>query len=265
VKRYASKFLKSLALCYMGFPFVYLFAIALLFDVPPSQCMRVLLAPSFYLLSFFVIVTGYGLWEVKRWAWYAFMASTIMIGYANAVVAVNYSESYHTLLAFIFSAALLLGLFLRVGRELRVPYFLPKIRWWESNPRYKLSAPAELLFSDRPTVYGEILDISLGGCFIKLRTDIAQHEIITVKLLLFGTQIVCQGTVVWCTQSTVTHPKGIGVKFSPLARPTRRTLRAMTRRLKLISSLYRSSRYLMSQEEFLRRLEELQTRKLDTA
>jgi hypothetical protein len=64
--------------------------------------------------------------------------------------------------------------------------------------------------------------------------------------------------VVWRTQSTVTHPKGVGIKFRLESKQQRRVLRQITTRLRKIASLYRRSRYLMSQDEFLKRLDELE-------
>ena len=66
--------------------------------------------------------------------------------------------------------------------------------------------------------------------------------------------------MVWLTQSTVTHPKGVGIKFSLETKLQRRALRQVNARLRKIASLYRRSRYLMSQDEFLKRLDELENR-----
>ncbi len=264
MKRYTSKFLKSTAVGYLAFPLVYLVAAALLFDIPAPNCMRILLSPTFYLLSGISMLAGYGFWEMRRWAWYVFLFSIALTLYANAILAADYGESHHKGVAFFVGLVALGGLVFRVGREVRVPYFLPKIRWWESDPRYKLSVPAHLVRSgDGARLDCEILDISGSGCFLKLRVELIQDENVMVEFTMFGHAMSCAGAVVWRTQSAVTHPKGIGVKFAGLGKPQKRTLRAVTERLRRISSLYTSSRYLMSQEEFMRRLTELQTTKLE--
>lgn len=264
MKRYASKFLKSTAIGYLAFPVVYLVAAALLFDIPAPNCMRILLSPTFYLLSAISVLAGYGFWEMRRWAWYVFLVSIALTLYANAILASDYGESHHKGVAFFVGFVALAGLVFRVGREVRVPYFMPKIRWWESDPRYKLSAPARLVRArEAESLECEILDLSGGGCFLKLRVDFSQDEDVTVELTMFGHTLSCAGVVVWRTQSAVTHPKGVGVKFVGLSKAQKRTLRAVSGRLRRISSLYTSSRYLMSQEEFMRRLTELQTSKLE--
>ncbi|MGZ3709071.1 MAG: PilZ domain-containing protein, partial [Bdellovibrionota bacterium] len=132
-------------------------------------------------------------------------------------------------------------------------------RWWESNPRYRLSVPVRLS-SGENQIEGEILDLSAGGCFIKLRHELTQDQAVGVQFRVFAHDLDCKGTVVWRTQSTVTHPKGIGIKFEQLPRTQRRTLRLITKRLRKISAFYGRSRYLMNQEDFLKHLEELEAK-----
>ncbi|MCM2321726.1 MAG: PilZ domain-containing protein [Oligoflexia bacterium] len=260
MKSYTSKFLKSVAVFYLGFPVFYIFLCALLFDVPAKNCLGILLAPGFYILSIFAIIVGYALWEMRRWAWYGFIVANILIAYENAVVVNEFGETHHKALAFVASVLLLLLVSLRVSKEIRVPYFFPKIRWWESNPRYRLAAPAKLVRKDGVTIEGQILDLSNTGCFIKLRGELPQDEVVGLSFSIFGCSVDCQGVVVWQTQSTVTNPKGIGVKFLPLFRPQRRALRQIVERLRKIARLYRRSRYLLNQDEFMRRLQEIETK-----
>ncbi|MCM2276884.1 MAG: PilZ domain-containing protein [Oligoflexia bacterium] len=260
MKNYTSKFLKSVAIFYLGFPVFYIVVSALLFDVPASRCLGILLSPGYYLLSIFAILVGYALWEMKRWSWYGFVTVNILVVYENAVIASEVGETHHKLAAFFFSVFLLLLMGYRVSKEIRVPYFFPKIRWWESNPRYRLTAPVRLTKKGGAAMDGQILDLSLTGCFIKLRGDLQQHDAVDLAFTLFGFLVECQGVVVWRTQSTVTHPKGVGVKFLPLLRPQRRALRQIVQRLRKIARLYRRSRYLLNPEEFLRRLQEIETK-----
>jgi hypothetical protein len=261
MKRYTSKFLKTVAVCYMAFPPLYIILAAILFDIPANLCVSVLLSPFYYIVALAAVLTGYGLWEMQRWSWYLFIASNILITYENAKLVSEYSATHHKFLAFLTSIFLLAALIYRVGREIRVPYFFPKIRWWESNPRYRLSVPVKVnrkAATASEPFQAEILDLSLGGCFVKIRTDIAQDETVGLEFAVFGFPLRCDGTIVWRTASTVTHPKGIGVKFVFLDKVQRRTLRSITRRLKKIAQLYRTSRYLMNQEDFLKRLEEIE-------
>lgn len=260
MKSYVTRFLKTVAIFYLGFPVFYILVTALLFDIPAQQCLRILLSPSYYLISVLAIAVGYGLWEVKRWGWYLFITTNFLIAWQNAIFVNQYGTSHHKVLAFAASLVFLIVMTVRVAREIRVPYFFPKIRWWESNPRYKLAVSAKMVRKDGSIVEGQILDLSLGGCFIKLRGELDLHEVLNLAFTVFGAPIEAQGVVVWRTQSTVTHPKGIGVKFYPFVRAQKRSMRQIHQRLRKINALYRSSRYLLNQEDFLKRLQELETR-----
>ena len=243
----------------MAFPLAYVPFAAILFDVPADKCVRILLSPFYYILSAIIIGAGYCLWEWKRYGWYLFLLANLFIGYENALIVNEYGESHHKILAFIFSIGVLVFLIYRMGREIRVPYFFPKIRWWESNPRYRLSVPVSMNRKGENPSPAEILDLSLGGCFVKLRSDLRQDDEVNLDFTVFRNQVQCAGVVVWRTGSTVTHPRGVGIKFVHLERPQKRKLRLVARRLKKISEFYRRSRYLLNQDEFLKRLEELES------
>src|SRR5690606_14340944 len=123
------------------------------------------------------------------------------------------------------SILIIAGIVYRVGREVKVPYFLPRIRWWESNPRYRLAVAVEIIRDNGAKIEGEILDLSLQGCFVKLQENVRNNEFVTADFELFGERVQCSGSVVWRTESSITHPKGIGIKFGPLPRNQRRVLR----------------------------------------
>lgn len=261
MKRYITRSLKTVALSYMAFPLGYVLGATLLFDIPGQSCVSMLLSPSYYVVSALAFAAGYGIWEMRRWSWYLFVVANLAILYENALILGEYSASHHKTLAFAIVLVGIVGIVFRVAREIRVPYFFPKIRWWESDPRYRLSVPVSVSRGDAAAgaLAAEIMDLSLGGCFVKLRQEIREDEAVALEFTIFGEPIVCEGVVVWKTQSTVTHPRGVGIKFTSLGRKERRSLKMITRRLKKISAFYRRSRYLLNQDEFLKRLEELES------
>lgn len=259
MKEYRTRFLKSVSIFYLGFPLFYILISALLFDIPGSSLLRILLSPSYYLLSMLGVMVGYGLWEVLRWSWYLLIGVNFLIAYHNAILVNEYGTTHHKFVSYLASLAVLFILSLRVSREIRVPYFFPKIRWWESNPRYKLSVPVKVIRQEGMEIQGDIMDLSIAGCFIKLRSDLKQHESLKLHFVIFNIPVECHGVIVWRAQSGVTTPKGIGVKFLPLSRLQKRSLRQVTHRLKRIANFYRRSRYLLSQDEFLKRLRELES------
>lgn len=265
MKLYRSKFFKSVAIFYLGFPLFYLPISALLFDVPAGSLVGVLLWPSYFFISILAITVGYALWQMHRWGWYLFIVTNFLITYLNAIVLNEYGTTHHQILSFLASFFGLSVVTYRVAQEIRVPYFFPKIRWWESNPRYKLSIPVKISPMDAPVIDGDILDISMVGCFIKTKKEIYQDQKVRLQFVIFKLSFECSGVIAWRAKESVTIPKGMGVKFLPLRRPQKRTLRQICRRLKQISDFYRRSRYLLSHEEFCKRLKELESEILQSS
>jgi len=232
----------------------------ILFNISSERSMKIFFSFSYWALAVTGILVGYGFKEMTRWAWNVFLMNSLFVAYANALIAVRYSESTHPFLSFIVSIGLLVALMFRLGKEIRVPYFLPRIRWWEMNPRYKLVVPVKVERTGSG-LDAEILDISLGGCFIKTRLDMNQNERILARFSLFGEELQIGGTVVWRSQSSVTHPKGVGVKFDLLDKTQKRVMRAATQHLKKISTV-QNLRNKISVEEFNLRMAKLKSHHL---
>jgi Tfp pilus assembly protein PilZ len=259
VKLYTSRFLKLVALFYLAFPVTYLATASLVFEIPMRNVLSIILSPGFYFLAALGMLSGFGLLEMKRWAWYTFVCTNLCICYNNAILASDYGTSSHRALAFMGSVLVLIAVMIRIAREVRVPYFLPRIRWWESNPRYKLVVPVVLkLENGERTIKGDILDLSMGGCFVKTRDTLALHDRVDLSFKALGKDVVCTGTIVWLTQSAVTHPKGVGVKFTPFSKEQKRQFKLLIQKLKEIATLYRNSRALENQDEFFKKIEEIE-------
>ncbi len=263
MKQYRTKILKSVAILLFSFPLVYITWAAALFDIPINTCFKILLSPTFFIVSISALFSGYGLWEMRRWSWYLFLMTQFLILYESTSLILYFSESHHKLLVYLISIFTIGLLTYRVSKDIRVPYFFPKIRWWESNPRYRFSIPVTLTRKSGEIQVAEILDLSMTGCFVKLRNDLIQDENLSLKFRAFGYEIQSHGTAVWLAQTAVTHPKGIGIKFGLISKSQKRLLRALCRKLRKISSFYKRSRYLMSQEEFLKKLEEIELQGID--
>lgn len=263
MRQYTSNFLKSVALYCLLFPLGYPVFAVLMFNIPVMKAYEIFFFPLFWVTTVLAVFTGAGLWDFKRWSWYTFFITCVLSVYVNVRVAISLGESSNRTLALVAALVLVLAILYRVAHEVRVPYFFPKIRWWESNPRYKLSVPVKLRRFTGDVVDGEIQDISIGGCFVKLRTEMQKNETLHLDFSALETPISCDGVVVWKTQSTVTHPKGVGVKFKGVSTSNRRLLKLVTRRLKKISRFYQKSRYILNADEFQKRLADLQALRIE--
>lgn len=222
-----TRVLKLIAGGYQFFPVLYFVLGPVIFDIPAEKLGKLSLSFFFWIACFWAVLSGSALKSMKRWGWHSFIAANIVIIIFNLHVIVHYSDSHHKWAAFSLVTLGIILLIIRATKELRVPYFLPSIKWWESDPRYKLAVPAKLIKSDGVSQDGHIMDISISGCFIKLKELIAEEECVQLEFQALQTNVVCKGMVVWKTESSVTHPKGVGIKFDPFDRQQKKIIASL--------------------------------------
>ncbi len=257
MKQHLSKIYQLLVLFYLGFPVTFLALVAVLYNIPGSDLTKILLQPSYYILSVLGVVTGWALREAARWGWYAMRALHVAMLYASAFLLVHYGQTNHSVVAF-FASVLVIWLMDRsISSELRVPHFMPQISWWESNPRYQIRIPVRVTGQRGEKLEGQIMDLSMTGCFIKMRPEIPEQSQVEVECSLFDRTFRAQGVVTWQTFGAVTFPRGLGIKFSPIDRGMRRVLKAATLRLRKLAVLYRRGRFLMTDEEVRKTIDKL--------
>jgi Tfp pilus assembly protein PilZ len=214
VKKHKSRFLYTIAWCYILFPILYMVTSGVLYEIHFSKVFSILLSPLFYFVSVWAILGGIGLSEMTQWSWYVFVFSNILIFYQNALIAADYSDSPHRFMLFGVSTVLTLILSWRVKTEIHVPYIIPKIRWWESDPTRQFRVTTDILsLASGQKFKGTIMDMQTSGCFVKTHENFLQDEKLELSFNLLGHDVVCKGSVVWRAPTRVIHPKGVGVIF----------------------------------------------------
>lgn len=258
MKEHTTKLLKGISYLYLGFPVTYALYATILFDLPKEILSTAFVTWSYLFLSISGIITGYGLKEVTRWCWTMFLITSVGVAIANAILAIKYGATHHTAYAYLLSIGLLFALGYLVSREIRVPYFLPKLRWWETKPRYRLNAKATGIHAGT-TVEGMILDLSVGGCFLKTKYKFSMGDRFVVKFPLFGAEFQMPGVVVWMTEATVTRPQGVGLMFKELTKADKELLKRACFLLGQYQGL-EQKRDKLSETEYAKKLEELKAR-----
>ncbi len=255
-----TKVLASIAKLWISFPVSYLIYGAFVLGLSFEDFMKVLLSPFYWFTFSVAMLAGTGLLRIRWYGWYIFIFSNLLILYETASILTYYSHSENKLLGFLVTLAIQAIVLFLVAREVRVPYFFPKIRWWETDPRYKLSVGVQIHKKDgeKKEVEGEIMDISLGGCFIKTHTFFAQDEIVGITFNLFERTLNLDGMVVWRTESRVTHPKGVGVKFMPLTKEILLALKTATKKLQELNRVYNQMTRERNWQEYLQREQSFQ-------
>ena len=225
-----SRYVLFLSFFMVPFPVTYLIIAILLFDLDSKGVLSIALSPLFYLAALFWIMSGVGLQKLKKWSWYTFIVAQLLLAYLNALNLVLYSNSAFKGWAFSLTVLIQIYVFVVVSGEIRVPYFFPRIHWWESGIAGMPHLDVELnhLSSALGSSAGQILDMNSRGCFIKTPHDFNAFEKITINLHSFNQKVVVSALVVWNAKSTVTHPKGIGVRFGDMDRLQRRKIRVIS-------------------------------------
>lgn len=259
-RNHTTRVLRAIAYGWLTFPLSYSVYSVTVLALNLHGLVKLFLSPGFWLISAVSMAAGYGVITIRWFGWYLFLASNFLITYEVASDLANNSVGDVKTIVFFVTVALQLLVIYLVAREVRVPYFFPRIRWWESDPRYKLRVQVKLTREGQPELEGEIMDLSQSGCFVKTHSYFNFEESIKLDFMLFERAIRCGGRVVWRTESTVTHPKGIGVKFELLDRDTVFCLREGTLQLKKLARVYTQMTRERNWQEYVQREQRYQGR-----
>jgi len=144
---------------------------------------------------------------VRRISWYA------IIGYSAYVIAANIvlMRAHHarpTLVAVFVPLAVLIIVYF-ASREIRSPYFNPRLRWWVTDrERFKLRAEIDA----DPAIVAETLDISGTGVFLVTDHGMRPGSTFALKLFFEDAALTTHASVVWASDGK-RRPRGIGAKF----------------------------------------------------
>ncbi|MCO5142635.1 MAG: PilZ domain-containing protein [Oligoflexia bacterium] len=247
-----------LAYVLWSFPLTYILLLGAFYNLPFTRIAGLFFSFAHIFHSIIAIATGFALYRMKPYAWHFFVFNAVLMFAEQFYVAYRYAENHVVEIPLVFMNLVILGSLLLVKLELRVPYFNPKIAWWEVDPRYKISVPVQMTSSDH-LYKGDVMDISASGCFIKTKDPLKVDQVIQVKFSLFDHKFDCRGRVVWRTDTGVTHPKGIGLKFIDLEKPTQQTLKDTVKKLKNLSKKYQSLRAEQKATNFEKKVQALIT------
>jgi Tfp pilus assembly protein PilZ len=211
------------------------------YNLPFSRILSLFFSFVYIAHSVFAVFIGFALYRLKPYAWHAYVFHSIIMMAEQFYVGYRFAENHVVEIPITFMCLAILTMLLLLKRELRVPYFSPKIAWWESDPRYKISVPAQMTCSDH-FYKGDIMDISASGCFIKTKDPLKVDQEVQIKFSLFDHKFDFAGRIVWRTESGVTHPKGVGVRFTTLQKNVHADLRETVRKLKSLSRRFQTIR-----------------------
>jgi hypothetical protein len=216
---------------YLISPLVILLSNAWINMIPLTGPSGILLRlqPSDWAILFLYTVNAVAVFTVRRAGWWVFLCSSlILIAYNVWGYVKNPLQPFPTLL--LYNALLFLGAALLFRREVIAPYFNPRIRWWEADPRYKMDFHALLHLV--PPVTAPVRDISAGGCFLSLSQDPPPGVDIPLDLKLPRMHLRLTARAV---RKSAAPLAGWGLRFTEIKDSERRGLRILLDRLERLS------------------------------
>lgn len=165
------------------------------------------------LILFVYPISAAAIYSIKKWGWYLFLAcSLILISYNIFVY--NLSPRYSLLILIFLNVilAIVAGVFFR--KHIIAPYFNPRLRWWETEPRYKIDIHADII-SGKNILTGEILDISNSGFFMAFERDLTVGRVYKFNLKCLKHSVEVNGKVMR-KASQKEELNGYGIMFVKL-------------------------------------------------
>ncbi|MCK5094373.1 MAG: PilZ domain-containing protein [Spirochaetes bacterium] len=165
------------------------------------------------LILFVYPISAAAIYSIKKWGWYLFLAcSLILISYNIFVYYLSPRYSLLILIVLNVILAIVAGIFFR--KHIIAPYFNPRLRWWETEPRYKIEIHADIIFG-KNVLTGEILDISNSGFFMSLDQDLTVGRVFKFNLKCLKCSVEVNGKVMR-KSSRKEELNGYGVMFVKL-------------------------------------------------
>lgn len=121
------------------------------------------LNPAPAIVSVLLFVSGISILLVKKWAWWVgMMALSSLSIYNIALISHSFSDDpVVKIIATLGSFGLLALLFFS---DFKQPFFNKRLRWWESESRYKVSVPVKIVGTQ---LHALLVDLSKSGVYLE--------------------------------------------------------------------------------------------------
>jgi len=167
-----------------------------------------------------------GLYKVRLWAWYYFLFHSI------GMILLNFFSndgSIHVSFAPLINLVMLIPIGFFISKEIRTPYFNPRLRWWEQSSRF--FHKVKMIIVDKQFY---TYDISNTGAFIMDdgNADVEVGELIPLIILTDNFKISCYAEIIWVNQKEAKYPIGIGIKYYKMKIRDKYVLKAFIKDLK---------------------------------
>lgn len=159
---------------------------------------------------FIPVLGGFLIYLCKKWSYYLYMilmTIPFIYSYNSWQSQPNQNLGIYLILFYLINL-LVVGYF--VLPQVRQVYFDPRLRWWETKPRYKAEFETDVNWLEK-SAKGEIKNISEGGIFIQTDLLINPNARINISFKYNNVSHNFLGEIVYI--NTNTKPPGYGVSL----------------------------------------------------
>lgn len=174
------------------------------------------------LLIVLVWLTAFAVYRVHSSGWWLALGTFAVLSAQAGVMFLFRAQGVpdaHLWSFTLLTATPAVALVLLVQREIRAPYFNPRVRWWEAEPRYPIEATL--------VGGGTVRDISRLGVFVQQDPPLAVGTRGEWELEIEGKTLPIRGEVAWVSEAGAAHPPGFGLRFGALEPAARQAIEAL--------------------------------------
>lgn len=125
--------------------------------------------PQVWALNAMLFLSGISLLWVRTWT-HSLAAVSIGAVLIYNIVTFNETIFIGPIAIITGIVASLVALIALYHRDFRKPYFQPRLRWWETSPRYRVDLPVEVVSNESSQKLSAVmLDISRSGILLKVQ------------------------------------------------------------------------------------------------
>jgi len=159
---------------------------------------------------FIPVIGGFLIYSCKKWSYYLYMllmTIPFIYSYNSWQSQPNQNLGIYLIIFYLINL-LVVGYF--VLPQVRLVYFDPRLRWWETKPRYTAEFETDINWIDQ-NAKGEIKNISEGGIFIQTPLAINPHGRVSLTFKYNNYLHHFLGEVVYVNKNTT--PTGYGISL----------------------------------------------------
>jgi hypothetical protein len=156
------------------------------------------------------IVGGILIFICKRWSYYLYLSLMVLpcvYSYFFWLRQPSFELALYLILAYLINFLMVVYFMLPQVRQV---YFDPRLRWWETKPRFEVEVDTEIFIKDQ-SAKGYIKNISEGGLFVETSLVLKVTDNIDINFKYKDRNYTFNGNVVFVKNLEVR--KGYGIKL----------------------------------------------------